>query len=210
ATPTITSSDGTCGIVSGSVVICPTNSCCSQYGFCGNTTAHCDNGCQSAFGSCNPPVGRCGPYDGGATCPKGQCCSVHGWCGTTAAHCGLGCRNKFTRNQKCDNVTAPTPPDAKSGKVCQVSTLKNVAAVAGTAPRIMYGCTKPGLFALTYDDGVLKNYDPYLIDVLKAYDVKASWFVNGKNFGDLSTSEAQDYITRIHSAGHNVLSHTYS
>lgn len=31
--------------------------CCSQYGWCGNTTAHCTTGCQPDFGTCtNPPV----------------------------------------------------------------------------------------------------------------------------------------------------------
>ncbi|KAK1847684.1 polysaccharide deacetylase [Colletotrichum chrysophilum] len=27
--------------------------CCSQYGFCGNTDTHCGTGCQSLFGTCN-------------------------------------------------------------------------------------------------------------------------------------------------------------
>ncbi|KAJ1551203.1 chitin deacetylase [Nowakowskiella sp. JEL0078] len=31
---------------------CDVGVCCSQYGFCGTTTAHCGVGCQSAFGFC--------------------------------------------------------------------------------------------------------------------------------------------------------------
>lgn len=27
-------------------------SCCSQYGYCGSTPAHCDYGCQPEFGTC--------------------------------------------------------------------------------------------------------------------------------------------------------------
>ncbi|KAH7329528.1 hypothetical protein B0I35DRAFT_420375 [Stachybotrys elegans] len=27
--------------------------CCSQYGFCGNSPSHCGSGCQSGFGQCN-------------------------------------------------------------------------------------------------------------------------------------------------------------
>ncbi|KAH7341226.1 hypothetical protein BKA66DRAFT_543947, partial [Pyrenochaeta sp. MPI-SDFR-AT-0127] len=28
--------------------------CCSQYGWCGKTTAYCGHGCQKGFGKCNP------------------------------------------------------------------------------------------------------------------------------------------------------------
>ncbi|KAH7108973.1 hypothetical protein EDB81DRAFT_954408 [Dactylonectria macrodidyma] len=30
-----------------------TKTCCSQYGFCGSSTAHCGAGCQSGYGTCN-------------------------------------------------------------------------------------------------------------------------------------------------------------
>ncbi|KUI52797.1 Sporulation-specific chitinase 2 [Cytospora mali] len=48
------STDGSCG--SGTNFMCTGNatggSCCSQYGFCGDTTAHCSTGCQSDYGNC--------------------------------------------------------------------------------------------------------------------------------------------------------------
>ncbi|TVY71543.1 hypothetical protein LSUE1_G009359 [Lachnellula suecica] len=31
-------------------------SCCSQWGYCGDTTLHCGTGCQSAFGTCGSPA----------------------------------------------------------------------------------------------------------------------------------------------------------
>jgi hypothetical protein len=48
------STDGSCGgtqgfICSGSAF----GSCCSEYGWCGNTGIYCDAGCNSAFGTCN-------------------------------------------------------------------------------------------------------------------------------------------------------------
>jgi hypothetical protein len=45
---------------------CPNGLCCSKYGFCGNTPAHCDN----------TPItnGNCKTQG----CPPGQCCSLHG------------------------------------------------------------------------------------------------------------------------------------
>ncbi|KAF7542447.1 hypothetical protein G7Z17_g11554 [Cylindrodendrum hubeiense] len=44
------SSDATCGV--GTAFKCGEITCCSQYGYCGNTTAHCGTGCQSAYGRC--------------------------------------------------------------------------------------------------------------------------------------------------------------
>ncbi|KAH7152886.1 glycoside hydrolase superfamily [Dactylonectria macrodidyma] len=45
-----TSPDGSCGV--GSFFKCGEVTCCSQFGFCGNSTAHCGTGCQSGYGRC--------------------------------------------------------------------------------------------------------------------------------------------------------------
>ncbi|KAJ3038989.1 chitin deacetylase [Rhizophlyctis rosea] len=45
------STDGTCGATAGKQ--CPSGSCCSQYGWCGTTSAYCGTGCQSAYGTCS-------------------------------------------------------------------------------------------------------------------------------------------------------------
>ncbi|KAJ0115183.1 glycosyl hydrolase family 18 [Diaporthe amygdali] len=49
-----TSTDGSCG--TGTLFQCTGTAtggaCCSQYGFCGDTTAHCSTGCQSSYGTC--------------------------------------------------------------------------------------------------------------------------------------------------------------
>eukprot|EP00833_Pecoramyces_ruminatium_P005133 jgi/Orpsp1_1/1179165/evm.model.c7180000068259.1 len=44
-----TSTNGKCGKKYGK---CPSGECCSQYGWCGTTSAHCKSGCQSEFGKC--------------------------------------------------------------------------------------------------------------------------------------------------------------
>ena len=72
--------------------------CCSQYGWCGTSAAHCgtfcQNGCSGTSGtSCAALTGQCGP---GKTCPSGECCSQYGWCGTSSAHCGACCQNGCT------------------------------------------------------------------------------------------------------------------
>ncbi|WYZ40736.1 hypothetical protein EsH8_IV_001077 [Colletotrichum jinshuiense] len=80
--------------------------CCSPYNYCGNTTAHCDTGCQSAYGRCsgtgvNVNVslnGKCGAASDGDTCAGsgfGNCCSEFGWCGSTSAFCGTGCQSRY-------------------------------------------------------------------------------------------------------------------
>lgn len=49
-----TSPDGACG--TGTTFQCTGTAtggaCCSQYGFCGETTGHCSTGCQSEYGTC--------------------------------------------------------------------------------------------------------------------------------------------------------------
>ncbi len=44
------SSGGACG--ASVQAWCPTPECCSQYGWCGVTSAHCGTGCQQSYGSC--------------------------------------------------------------------------------------------------------------------------------------------------------------
>ncbi|KAI2466010.1 glycoside hydrolase family 18 protein [Annulohypoxylon bovei var. microspora] len=49
-------SDGTCG--TGTEFTCAgftDGACCSQYGYCGSTAAHCGLGCQASFGTCEGP-----------------------------------------------------------------------------------------------------------------------------------------------------------
>jgi len=97
------STDGTCGPNKS----CPSNQCCSKYGYCGTSTAHCGTGCQVGLGKCgtssnNSGVdytkivstdGQCG--DGHGKCPSGQCCSQYGYCGTSTAHCNAKCQTKY-------------------------------------------------------------------------------------------------------------------
>lgn len=102
------SADGRCGADFGGTTCAGSvyGGCCSEYGYCGDTTAHCSTGCQSAFGSCTEsgPVvstdGTCSSTSDpeGATClgsAFGECCSEWGYCGSTNAYCGTGCQLAF-------------------------------------------------------------------------------------------------------------------
>ncbi|TKW50087.1 Chitin deacetylase [Colletotrichum tanaceti] len=109
ATNTRLSTSGECGGTNGFNCLGSNfGDCCSPYNYCGNTTAHCDTGCQSTFGRCsgsgtgtNVQVslnGNCGPANGGASCAGssfGNCCSSYGYCGSSSAFCGTGCQSGF-------------------------------------------------------------------------------------------------------------------
>lgn len=56
---------------------------------------------------------------------------------------------------------------------------------------------------LTFDDGPSPN-TPYVLDILKTYGVKATFFVTAQHTSSLP------YIQRIYNEGHTVAAHTYS
>ncbi|KAI4653688.1 hypothetical protein J4E93_001455 [Alternaria ventricosa] len=126
------SQDGKCGPANGNLLCDPNSTvykgtCCSQYGWCGSTAAHCTQGCLSGCdngaskpapqpskaataGAAKPRTdGRCGKDFGGATCDAngayGGCCSSYGYCGSTDGHClaANGCQNG------CKGATATQP-----------------------------------------------------------------------------------------------------
>ena len=126
------STNGQCGSQNGGLTCDPNGSygpCCSSYGWCGSTAAHCGDGCQSG---CKPttadptaprPDGRCGSAFGGATCDPagayGGCCSSYGYCGKTDGHCLVanGCQSGCTAANGGTTATQATttrPPTSTS------------------------------------------------------------------------------------------------
>ncbi|BFZ59011.1 hypothetical protein YB2330_000010 [Saitoella coloradoensis] len=123
--------DGTCG----PDVSCegwPQGICCSEYGWCGNTDAHClvSNGCQNGctdgsltttttmFSTSTSPAtttmavttdGTCGPDVSCEGWPEGTCCSQYGHCGDTDAHCLVinGCQNGCLSSGSGPTLTSP-------------------------------------------------------------------------------------------------------
>jgi peptidoglycan/xylan/chitin deacetylase (PgdA/CDA1 family) len=64
--------------------------------------------------------------------------------------------------------------------------------------------TPSGMIALTFDDGPDPYYTPRLLDLLKKYQVKATFFVVGK--------KAKQYpyiVKRMHDEGHEIGMHNY-
>ncbi|KNY28126.1 polysaccharide deacetylase family protein [Pseudobacteroides cellulosolvens] len=59
--------------------------------------------------------------------------------------------------------------------------------------------------ALTFDDGPDPSYTPYILDILKKYNVKATFFVVGSN-----AEKYPNLVSRIYSEGHEIGNHTYN
>jgi len=73
--------------------------------------------------------------------------------------------------------------------------------------QVITSCTVPGTFALAFDDGPYV-YTNGLLDQLSAAGFKATFFVNGQNYGNIYDYSA--VIQRMVADGHQVGSHTWS
>ncbi|KAK6207644.1 polysaccharide deacetylase [Colletotrichum tabaci] len=144
---------------------------------------------------CGPGVGSCAP---------GQCCSEAGWCGTTADFCG-GSQCQLAYSDACD--TFFPPPGASTESIAR--------PLVGSVPygSIITTCAVPGTLALTYDDGPY-IYTSQLLDILEAQNVTATFFVAGNNKGKKGMDNANTawpaIMRRMHAAGHQIASHTWT
>ncbi|KAK9259878.1 glyoxal oxidase N-terminus-domain-containing protein [Lipomyces tetrasporus] len=99
--------DGTCGITSGGTVCGDWifGNCCSQYGYCGNTTAHCGTGCQS--GDCTGDI-DISPGEVAAPVASGNDggkFDIVGQSGVPAMHAGLLPNGKVVFLDKVENYS---------------------------------------------------------------------------------------------------------
>ncbi|KAK1524636.1 polysaccharide deacetylase [Colletotrichum paranaense] len=118
-------------------------------------------------------------------------------------------------------VTQP-PPTHQPTDTMHFSTVVGAAALATLANasplvrrqgpavgQVISKCTQNGVVALTFDDGPF-TYTSQLLDTLAANNVKATFFVNGNNWGNIETAPGPDNIRRMKAEGHLIGSHTYS
>jgi peptidoglycan/xylan/chitin deacetylase (PgdA/CDA1 family) len=79
---------------------------------------------------------------------------------------------------------------------------------ASAAPRIVYryaGNTEGQRIALTFDDGPHPRYTAEILDILKQYNAKATFFCVGSN-----AEVYPDLIRREIAEGHEIANHTYN
>eukprot|EP00834_Sanchytrium_tribonematis_P003172 NODE_115_length_18417_cov_0.666012.p4 type:complete len:399 gc:universal NODE_115_length_18417_cov_0.666012:7108-5912(-) len=200
----VISTDGICG---SNGKTCPSNNCCSQYGFCGSTAAHCAAGCQSAFS--NPSTlcatsntasnistdGQCG--SNGKVCGGSTCCSKFGFCGTASSdgtkdHCGPGCQTKFSTSTQCVGEF-PKYPTAPATSVTYY--LK--------AP--LTNCIAKKTVALTFDDGPSSDDGTAVtLAALKSNGISSTFFTLGVHeYYDSSKT------LNVLANGHEIASHSF-
>ncbi|KAK4114020.1 carbohydrate esterase family 4 protein [Canariomyces notabilis] len=147
--------------------------------------------------------GECGPGIG--ICPSGYCCSAEGWCGKGKDYCSApDCQMNYA--SACDANQKPSGADTAG-----IARPKLGSVLYGGAG--IYDCINPGEIALTFDDGPYL-YTNDLLDKLKSYGAKATFFITGNNLGkghinDPSTPYPA-IIKRMHAEGHQIASHTWS
>ncbi|KAH9266570.1 hypothetical protein BASA84_001057 [Batrachochytrium salamandrivorans] len=130
------------------------------------------------------PDSTCG-NQAGFRCGPGDCCSQYNYCGATSDHCGVGCQSAFGVCTGSSTTTTITGVGCQSAfGVCTGSSTTTTVSSSPTpastefpapdpdmAASVITTCTRPGLFALTLDDGPTKNV-PGILDMLKKNKLK--------------------------------------
>ncbi|KAL6592742.1 glycoside hydrolase/deacetylase [Neocallimastix californiae] len=200
--------------------ICPGTSCCSQYGYCGKTDAHCGVGCQSEFGKCNKASSTNIKSSTKTSISKKTISTKKTTTTTKKASTtvklstnGLcGAKNGACPNGECCSQYGYCGSSADHcGTGCQSEFGKCGSVSKETVSGFKYydSCIEKNQWALTFDDGPYK-FDMELLDLLKKKNVKATFFINGANVMDIKTTEAKNIIQRMNKDGHIVASHTWS
>ncbi|KAI2470547.1 hypothetical protein F4781DRAFT_430351 [Annulohypoxylon bovei var. microspora] len=104
------------------------------------------------------------------------------------------------------------PPDIPSGRPLFDLPRRHVGPVPYGEP--IFTCAQPGHVALTFDDGP-SEWTAFVLDELDRHGAKATFFVTGHAGGrgrrvDDPRSEWPDLVRRMHGAGHQVGSHTWT
>ncbi|KAI9029141.1 hypothetical protein DFJ74DRAFT_586558, partial [Hyaloraphidium curvatum] len=72
---------------------------------------------------------------------------------------------------------------------------------------VIWNCAAPGTVALTFDDGPWVDTNA-LLDILDGRGVKATFFMNGANMGNIN--DRADVVRRMRNGGHCVASHGWA
>ncbi len=99
-----------------------------------------------------------------------------------------------------DSVSAPTATPKPAPEIPPASTENDLLKIAteakGTDKKICY---------LTFDDGPTEEVTPAILDVLKKYDVKATFFMLGTMI-----ENNMELAKRVYDEGHLLANHSYS
>ncbi|KHN93929.1 chitin binding protein [Metarhizium album ARSEF 1941] len=126
------------------------------------------------------------------------------WCGKGYEYCSSpACQVYFS--DSCDGNIRPDGPDTKD-----FGRPKYGSVPFGQA---IYHCERYGVIALSYDDGPYQ-YTADLLDLLKKYEAKATFFVTGRNLGKGAINDPalrwRNLLMRMIDEGHQIGSHSWS
>ncbi|KAJ4990580.1 chitin deacetylase [Stagonosporopsis vannaccii] len=146
---------------------------------------------------------ECG--EGIGSCPQDKCCSISGYCGTTDNYCySPNCQWKYgpacPENKHPEGKNTSSIPRPKFGSV----------PYGGSG---VWKCKNPGTVALTFDDGPQKHFTDHILDVLKSYNAKATFFITGNNINKGQIDKTDEHISaikRMDTEGHQIASHTWT
>lgn len=104
------------------------------------------------------------------------------------------------------SVTAFEAPYLDQKQNCSLPTKNGSFCYSGPAQvnDQYYSCAVPGTIAMTFDDGPT-NYTGTVLDILKQFNVKATFFMIGDKI-----SQYADVVKRVVAEGHQIGSHTYN
>lgn len=173
--------DGRCGYPT---FTCPSYSpCCSKYGYCGSTAAHC------------------APEHCQANCWASSTTPILKSAGTKPATEGT--------KQKIDDALVVHDPDLT---VSADGLHRKQKYFPEEAYGVYVRCVDPNIVALTFDDGP-SQYTPKLLDILDQEDVKATFFVLARNLDPAYSkhyAKNQHTLKEIVKRGHLFGSHSYN
>jgi poly-beta-1,6 N-acetyl-D-glucosamine synthase len=69
----------------------------------------------------------------------------------------------------------------------------------------LFGKPQGKVVSITFDDGPDPSYTPKILDILKKYNIKATFFIVGQN-----AQENPDIIQRMYNEGHEIGNHSYT
>jgi peptidoglycan/xylan/chitin deacetylase (PgdA/CDA1 family) len=224
--PTVLTTDNSCGIFSNKIVVCggpPNGPCCSQYGWCGSTSAYCGTGCvlncttkatttkvTTTKATSSSVIVSPTTSSSVIVLPTTSSSVIVSPTTTSLGGVTPSPTNLISKDGTCGgNVVCP------NGGCCSVNGwCGNTQAHCGLgcqsqcsfvqAHQIYYWCNSKSQLTLTFDDGP-STYTNDVAVYLNSLGIKATFFMIGQNM-----VQFPDIVKNVFNLGHSIGVHTYT
>ncbi|KAG9041873.1 Carbohydrate esterase 4 protein, partial [Tulasnella sp. UAMH 9824] len=107
-------------------------------------------------------------------------------------------------------LASALPTAERSTELGDVNEAEAISLVERATLAPVYSkCTASNTVAITFDDGPY-TWTEDIVKTLKTYNAKATFFVNGNNWGCIYTTDNERRLKAAYNAGHQIASHTWS